>query len=677
MMNAKQGYLRVVVLLALLVGLAALSIGPYMGPIVAHLGIARAVGSTHATPINHASTPVPFMHRPYYGNLTVSQRTTSFVDHDKPWYVNDGIFVRYDGMRWTNVAIGSCTGGVNCYDGHNGYDLNLRFESVLSVAAGTVIRAGWYDPMNHQSALGLWAAVDHGNGYVTAYGHLSALTVYNGEKVGTQWQLGTSGTTGSSTGPHLHMATYYLPNWSATDPFGWTGNYPDPNVVPDNYLWVNNAGTSYTVPNLSGNGSAVYPGATMVDDGSSGWSSTGSWTSSTASTDINGALHYTGTTSGSATASATWQPRLPGDGYYEVGVFVNDNHASSSWAPYTVYSSDPNNANAILTHNVYVDESHIGSFQGPFGWENTGPQWVSLGTFYFRAAQTGHVVLSNATGENGLQISADGMEFALVTGLSSPLPTPTPTPSPTYGFSVNSDNTPAAMLPSSTSSVSITFNNSSNFTWSATGASAVQGVYRWLNSQNQVVATGNTIALPQNVAVNASVALNVAVQTPVQAGAYTLQWDMVQGGKAFSQQGAHVRNDSVEVARYAESISATALPTTLPPGATIQVNVTVQNKGAMTWPATGSAQVTLGYQWLDANGNAVSATVAGVSSVGTLSADVATGQSIAVPIMLHTPMLAGSYKLVYDLQQQGTWFAAEGANPLKLGVTIIPIQHRI
>ena len=334
-----------------------------------------------------------------------------------------------------------------------------------------------------------------------------------------------------------------------------------------------------------------------------------------------------------------------------------------------------------LTHKVYVDESHIGSFQGPYGWENTGPQWVSLGTFYFRAAQAGHVVLSNATGENGLQISADGMEFALVTGLSSPPPTPTPTPSPTptstYGFSVTADNTPAAMLPNSASSVSITINNSSNFTWSTTGASAVQVVYRWLNSQNQLVATGNAIVLPQNVAVNASVALNVAVQTPVQAGVYTLQWDMVQGGRAFSQQGAHVRNDSVEVARYAESISATALPTTLPPGATIQVNVTVQNKGAMIWPATGSAQVTLSYQWLDADGNAISATVAGVSGVGTLSADVATSQSLSVPITLHTPVLAGSYKLVYDLQQQGTWFAAQGANPLTLGVTIVLIQHRI
>src|ERR1700694_3618637 len=82
------------------------------------------------------ATPVPFMHRPYYGSQTVGQRTTSFVDHDKPWYVNDGIFVRYDGMRWTNVGIGSCTAGVNCYDGHNGYDLNMWYEPVLSVGAG-------------------------------------------------------------------------------------------------------------------------------------------------------------------------------------------------------------------------------------------------------------------------------------------------------------------------------------------------------------------------------------------------------------------------------------------------------------------------------------------------------------------------------------------------------------
>ncbi len=82
----------------------------------------------------------PFMYRPYYGNRTVLQRTTSFVDHDKPWYVDDNVFVRYDGRKWThNDSVSDCTPGVSCYDGHNGYDLGLRFEPVLSAAAGTVI----------------------------------------------------------------------------------------------------------------------------------------------------------------------------------------------------------------------------------------------------------------------------------------------------------------------------------------------------------------------------------------------------------------------------------------------------------------------------------------------------------------------------------------------------------
>src|ERR1700674_3856524 len=109
--------------------------------IYSNLVLAANIGQT----VNHNTSATPFMHRPYYGSQTIPQRTTSFVDHDKPWYVNDGIFVRYDGARWTNVSIGSCTGGVNCYDGHNGYDLNLWYEPVLSVAAGTVIRAGWYN----------------------------------------------------------------------------------------------------------------------------------------------------------------------------------------------------------------------------------------------------------------------------------------------------------------------------------------------------------------------------------------------------------------------------------------------------------------------------------------------------------------------------------------------------
>ncbi len=526
--------------------------------------------------LTHNTTPTPFMYRPYYGSQPISQRTTSFFDHDKPWYAYDGIFVRYDGSRWTsNDSIGSCTGGVNCYDGHNGYDLNLWYEPVLSAAAGTVIRAGWYDPTNHQSAYGLWAAIDHGNGYVTGYGHLSALEVYDGEHVGIQWPIGTSGTTGSSTGPHLHFATYYLPQWQATDPFGWRGNYTDPNIVPDNYLWVSNPVSSYAAPDVSDNGSNVYSGATMVDDGTSGWSSTGNWSAASSSTDINGNLHYTATSSSSTSATATWQPKLPASGYYEAAAFVDDNHASSSWAPYTIYSADPNNYNNQVSHNVNVDESHIGTFQGPYGWESTGPQWISLGVYYFNAAQNDRVMLSNATGENGLQVSADGMEFVPVSGVSGTNPTPTPTqPTPTP---TQPTPTPTATQP--TSAYQETFG-------------------------------------------------------PVQSLA------------------------------------------SVTPGATIKESVNVQNAGSLTWPANGSNAVSLSYYWLDTQGHPLSATLAGQANTASLPSDIAPGHMIGLSLLVHTPALAGSYRLVIDMQRQGTWFGAQGATPLTLPVTVAPTLPR-
>ncbi len=490
-----------------------------------------------------ATAPAPFMHRPYYGSRTISSRTVSFVDHDHPWYDNDGTFVRYDGSKWTNVSIGSCTGGVNCYDGHNGYDLNMWYEPVLSAATGTVTRAGWYNPLNHNSSLGLWVAIDHGNGMTTAYGHLSAITVAVGDQVGTQWQIGTSGTTGSSTGPHLHMATYYLPNWQATDPFGWTGNYADPNVVPDSYLWVNDPANNTPVPTLSSNGSATYPGAVVVDDSSAGWSSTGSWTTATGSTDIQSGLHWTPTSNGSATASATWHPVIPADGYYEVGVFVDDTYASSSWVPYTVYSADPNQAGTEIVHHVSVDESHIGTFQGPFSQENTGPQWVGLGTYYFKASMNGRLIVSNATGESGMQIAADGAEFVPVSVLATPS-------IPSYRFQVTSDNSPTTLLPGGSAQVNLTLKNTGNFTWRATGSTNVQPVqvlYRWVNAQGQTIATSSPLALTQDVDAGKTLSFSTTIQAPMQFGTYTLQWDMQQGSTLFSQQGAQVKNDNVQI----------------------------------------------------------------------------------------------------------------------------------
>lgn len=481
------------------------------------------------------AAPAAFMHNPFYGPQPIHTRITSYFDHDKPWYAPDQVFVRYDGRRWTGsrISVLNCQPGKDCYDGHNGYDLNLRFEPVLSAMSGKVIHAGWYNPMNHNDSFGLWVAIDHGNGYATAYGHLSALTVAVGNHVDAQWQIATSGTTGSSTGPHLHFGTYDYPIWQATDPFGWTGQSTDPNVVPDHALWT--SGTNDTpVPLLSSGGNSTYPSAALVDDSDEGWSSTGNWQVAHTSTDIGGSLHWTRTTSGSAKASATWQTSVPADGYYEAGVFVNDNHATSGWAPYTIYSADPTQPGVTLKHRVQVDQSHIGTFQSSFGQVVTGAQWVGLGTYYFRSKQPGRVVLTNATGENGQQLSADGVEFAPVTPLN-------------YTFAVLDDSSPAQLVAGGNATVALTLQNTGNFAWPDQGGYATQVVYRWLDSQQKVVSTSKPIPITGNLAINATTPISIQVQAPAQPGTYTLQWDLMQGKRSFSQLGGKPRDDSVTV----------------------------------------------------------------------------------------------------------------------------------
>ncbi len=102
------------------------------------------------------------------------------------------------------------------YPGHNGIDIsfaNCYGEPVYAVGAGTVryVQYGWTPAYGVD---GMWSFgnsvfIEHGDGWISAYGHLSALAVGSGETV-TQGQLiGYIGSTGNSTGPHLHLALYH------------------------------------------------------------------------------------------------------------------------------------------------------------------------------------------------------------------------------------------------------------------------------------------------------------------------------------------------------------------------------------------------------------------------------------------------------------------------------------
>jgi murein DD-endopeptidase MepM/ murein hydrolase activator NlpD len=89
---------------------------------------------------------------------------------------------------------------------HTGLDLDSRSGwDIMAADSGTVVEAsyGW------GGGYGNHIIIDHGNGYKTLYGHLSSLDVSAGDYVTKGQRLGTMGSTGWSTGPHLHFEIRY------------------------------------------------------------------------------------------------------------------------------------------------------------------------------------------------------------------------------------------------------------------------------------------------------------------------------------------------------------------------------------------------------------------------------------------------------------------------------------
>ncbi|MBT2493728.1 transglycosylase family protein [Streptomyces sp. ISL-96] len=100
---------------------------------------------------------------------------------------------------------------------HTGVDFPVPTgTAVKSVAPGRVVSAGW------GGAYGYQVVVQHVDGKYSQYAHLSALTVREGQKVGVGQRIGRSGSTGNSTGPHLHFEVRTGPGYgSDVDPLAY------------------------------------------------------------------------------------------------------------------------------------------------------------------------------------------------------------------------------------------------------------------------------------------------------------------------------------------------------------------------------------------------------------------------------------------------------------------------
>jgi murein DD-endopeptidase MepM/ murein hydrolase activator NlpD len=99
---------------------------------------------------------------------------------------------------------------------HAGVDLAApNGTAIVAAGAGVVVRAG------EAGGYGIAVLIDHGNGYLTHYGHLSAVTVTAGQRVVAGQQIGDEGSTGHSTGPHLHFEVHQGYFQNPVEPTAW------------------------------------------------------------------------------------------------------------------------------------------------------------------------------------------------------------------------------------------------------------------------------------------------------------------------------------------------------------------------------------------------------------------------------------------------------------------------
>ena len=149
-------------------------------------------------PVKLGAESGPFERQLYRINITRAQvekmnRTLSLVPYRKP-VIGEVEFTSGFGVR-SDPFLGRPAM-------HTGLDFRAATGDPVRVTAnGKVVNAGW------SGGYGRMVEVDHGNGLSTRYGHLSEINVKIGQQVKIGDIIGEVGSTGRSTGPHLHYET--------------------------------------------------------------------------------------------------------------------------------------------------------------------------------------------------------------------------------------------------------------------------------------------------------------------------------------------------------------------------------------------------------------------------------------------------------------------------------------
>ena len=123
----------------------------------------------------------------------LASSSTKYVGGEFGWPANSSYTI-------TSYYGGRMHPTLNVYKTHTGIDIGASYgTNVLAANAGKVIVAQW------NNAYGNYIVIDHGGGYTTLYAHNSALNVSVGQQVSRGQVIAKVGSTGFSTGPHLHF----------------------------------------------------------------------------------------------------------------------------------------------------------------------------------------------------------------------------------------------------------------------------------------------------------------------------------------------------------------------------------------------------------------------------------------------------------------------------------------
>jgi F5/8 type C domain len=210
--------------------------------------------------------------------------------------------------------------------------------------------------------------------------------------------------------------------------------------------------------------------------------------------------------------------------------------------------------------------------------------------------------------------------------------------------------------------------------WLDSGAQTVYLGYRWLDGQgNQVAANLKAQAVSQAIDVGETATFrDVEVTAGLSPGAYRLVFDLTEGDRWFSADGAAVMEKMVLVAAAPYGIEWQALkawPASMQPDEEGHASLRVRNIGTESWTTQGDHPVHLAYHWFTAAG-----TICEPWEIfrTQLPSDVGPDEMVdLIDVPFKTPAVPGQYILRWDLVEEGvTWFFRQGSVPLEVHVEV-------